>query len=146
MAAGRARLAALTFAVAACLVLAACGGDDEGASTGDTTAGGVLADGRHFGRVTELEAAEQRLAFDVAELDGDVVEDEDAEVVQLPIAEDVDVRLLDPCCELSEATFEDWLEGFTPDERSFYTTSLSYYWLTIEDGAVVAVDEQYIPQ
>jgi hypothetical protein len=131
---------------AACVALVACGGDDGGASTGDTTAGGVLADGRHFGRVTELEAAEQRLAFDVAELDGDVVEDEDGELVQLRIAGDVEVRLLDPCCELSDATFEEWLDGFTPDERSFYATSLSYYWLTIEDGEVVAVDEQYIPQ
>ena len=142
MAARRARLTA----VALVLLVAACSDDDGGASTGDTTGGGTLADGRHFGRVTALEPTEQQLAFDVAELDGDMVDDPEDAVVELTIAEDVEVRLLDPCCELSDATFEAWLDGFTPDERSFYTTSLSYYWLTIEDGEVVAVDEQYIPQ
>lgn len=143
MAARRARRAALALLL---VVVAACSDDDGGTSTGDTTSGGTLADGRHFGRVTALEPAEQRLAFDVAELEGDMVDDPEDAVVELPIAEDVEVRLLDPCCELSDATFEAWLDGFTPDDRSFYTTSLSYYWLTIEDGEVVAVDEQYIPQ
>ena len=58
------------------------------------------------------------------------------------IADDVEIRLLDPCCELTPASFEDWLEGFPPDERTFYTTSLSHYWVTLEDGEVVAVDEK----
>ena len=142
MAAGRAGLAAL-IALAS---LVACSDDDGEATTGDTTNAGELVDGRHFGRVTALEPADGTLAFDVAELDGEEVDDPDAVVVSLPIAEDVEVRLLDPCCELSGASFEEWLDGFEPGERSFYTTSLSYYWLTLEDGEVVAVDEQYIPQ
>ena len=144
MAAGRAGLAAL---IALSLVVAAgCSDDDSETTTGDTTSAGELVDGRHFGRVTALEPADGTLAFDVAELDGELVDDPDAIVVRLPIADDVEVRLLDPCCELSAASFEEWLVGFEPGERSFYTTSLSYYWLTLEDGEVVAVDEQYLPQ
>ena len=142
MATGRAGLAAL---IVLSLVVA-CSDDDGETTTGDTTSAGELVDGRHFGRVTALEPAEGRLAFDVAELEGERVDDPDAIVVSLPIADDVEVRLLDPCCELSAASFEDWLDGFEPGERSFYTTSLSYYWLTLEDGEVVAVDEQYLPQ
>jgi hypothetical protein len=142
VAAGRAGLAALI----ALSLLVACSGDGSETTTGDTTTAGELVDGRHFGRVTALEPAEGQLAFDVADLDGDRVDDPDAVVVMLPIADDVEVRLLDPCCELSAASFEDWLDGFEPGERSFYTTSLSYYWLTLEGGEVVAVDEQYLPQ
>ena len=146
MAARRARLAALIAAGALVLLAGACSDDDGGAATGDTTGEGELVDGRHFGRVTSLDPASGTLSFDVAELDGDRIDDPDAEVVSLPIAEDVEVRLLDPCCELTPASFEEWLEGFTPDERSFYTTSLSHYWVTLDEGEVVAVDEQYLPQ
>lgn len=145
MAPRRPRLAALI--VGALLLACGCSDDDrDEQSTGDTTGAGELADGRHFGRVTALEPAKRRLAFDLADLDGDRVDDAEAVVVRLPIADDVEVRLLDPCCELSDASFETWLDGFEPDERSFYTTSRSYYWVTLADGQVTAVEEQYIAQ
>jgi len=105
-----------------------------------------LPDGRHFGQVTALDPAQNRMVFDPAELEGDVVDNPDDRMTRLTLSEDLVVRLLDPCCELSDASFEQWLDGFIPDDRSYYTTSLSYYWITIEDGEVVAVDEQFIPQ
>lgn len=160
MAAGGARITPVrrrAVALVAVLTLgAACGddggGDDavDGGASGSTAATAEaddpLADGRHFGQVAALDPGQLRLVFDAAELDGDVVEDTDDTMVRLTLDPDVQVRLLDPCCELSDASFDEWLDGFNPDERSFYTTSLSYYWLTVEDERVVAVDEQYIPQ
>jgi len=133
-----------------------------------------LEDGRHFGFVTALDPGRLRLVFDRAELlrDGEAAEaaEEDGGVLTeggsyvrnpegsmnaLRISEDIEVRLLKPlappdgaeaCCELTEVDFEEWLAGFdTGDERAFFGTSKSHYWLTVEDGVVVAVDEQHVP-
>lgn len=132
-----------------------------------------LDDGTHFGFVTALDPAQFRLAFDPAELlegdeaieaaeeDGGVVTEggsyvrnPDDRMNRITIDEDLVVRLLKPlappdgaeaCCELREVPFEDWLAGFTPDDRTFYGTAASRYEITIEDGKVVTVDEVYIP-
>jgi len=155
VAAGGAGIATLTrtaTAIALAMLLVACGGDGDDAAGPPSSATAALesddplADGRHFGQVVALDPGQLRLVFDVAELDGEAVEDPDEVLVRLTLDPDVQVRLLDPCCELSAATFDEWLDGFDPDERTFYTTSLSYYWVTVEDERVVAVDEQYIPQ
>ena len=76
MAPGRAGLAALI----ALSLLVACSDDGGETTTGDTTDAGELVDGRHFGRVTELDPASGSLGFDVADLDGDRIDDPDAEV------------------------------------------------------------------
>jgi len=125
-------------AALALVVLAACGGEDE--------AGEALTDGRWFGQVESIDAAGGRLAFDLAELDGDVVQDAEDATVDVPVADDVEVALLDPCCEPSSASFAEWLDGFEADDRSYFTTSRSYYWLTVEGGEVVAVEEHHLEQ
>lgn len=155
MAAGRAGVAALRAAALGALVLlAACGG--EGVAT--------LDDGEHFGFVTEVHLQAMQLEFDPAELlegdeaaeaaeaDGGVVTERGAYVRNpstrtraVTLAKDVRLRLLRPCCTLTEASFDEWLADFEPDDRSFYGTAVSHYELTIEDGTVIAVDEVYLP-
>jgi hypothetical protein len=151
----RARAAAVVVSVA---LLAACsggGGDDDDGDSADGPATSTTAplhaderlpDGRHFGQVTALDPSRGRIVFDEATLRGEQVLNPDDRMRRYDLADDVVIRLLDPCCELSDATLEEWLDGFEPDERSYFTTSRSYYWITLEDQTVVAVDEQLIPQ
>lgn len=137
MAARRARFAALTLAA-----LAACGGD------GGTDA---IADGTHFGFVRALDPAARELVFDPAELVEGATEEElevrdpDDDTVRLAIDAELEVLLLKPCCEPSPHSFDEWLAGFEPGERSFYGTSASRYELTVTEGAVIRVEEQYLP-
>jgi hypothetical protein len=163
------------LAVGLVLVLAACsgGGDDDaggGASSDKTTttpplhAEQDLADGEHFGFVTALDPTRFRLVFDEAELltgdeaaaaaaadgkglneDGSYVSNPDDRMNRVTLSEDIVVRLLKPCCDLHEVSFESWLSGFEPDDRTFYGTADSHYRITIEDQKVVAVDEVYLP-
>ena len=154
MATRRAGVAALRLAGALLALLVACGGD------GDDT----LADGQHFGFVTEVDLESLRIEFDPAQLlggdeaveaaeeDGAVVTERGSYVrnpstrsVPVTLAEAVRLRLLRPCCARTEVPFDEWVEGFEPDGRTFYGTSASHYELTIEDGTVVAVDEVYLP-
>lgn len=155
MAARRAGVASLrAVGLAALLLLAACG--DDG---GDT-----LADGEHFGFVTDVDLKALRLSFDEAELldganaveaaeaDGGVVTEQGSYVRNpstrerdVTLAKDVRLRLLRPCCRLTEVSFDEWAAGFEPDDRTFYGTSASHYELTIEDGEVVAIDEVHLP-
>ena len=142
--------------LAVALATACSGGDDapeEADSTTTTTAPlhaeEPLEDGRHFGFVTALDPRQSRLVFDPAALEGD---DDELEVVnpddrmhRLTISPDVEVSLLKPCCELHVFTFEQWLAGFIPDERTFFGTSKSHYWLTLADGKVVEVEEAHLP-
>lgn len=119
-----------------------------------------LTDGTHFGFVTALDPGHFRLVFDEAELlDGDAaqaaatkdgtvvtsgghyVRNPDDRMNRVTIASDIDVRLLTPCCELHHVSFKEWLNGFEPDDRTYYGTSKSHYELTIRDKKVVAVDE-----
>jgi hypothetical protein len=158
--------------VALLLLAVACsddkGTDDERAERTTTTpplhAEEDLTDGKHFGFVTALDPQQFRLVFDKAELfEGDAATDAavedgaepteggfyvrnpDDRMNRVTLSEDIQVRLLKPCCELTESTFEDWQAGFIPDDRTFYGTSNSHYEITITDGKVTAVDEIYVP-
>lgn len=128
------------------VVAAACsGGPELPVAETTTTAPLVLADGTHFGFVTALEPAELRLVFDPAELVDGEVGNADHETFRLPMSPDLVVRLLKPCCDLSEHTFADWYAGFEPDARTFYGTASSRYEVTIDDGVVTRVEEFYLP-
>ncbi len=65
--------------------------------------------------------------------------------VSVVLDEDLEVRLLRPCCELHAVPFEAWLADFEPDDRTFYGTANSHYEVTLEDGRAVAVDEVHVP-
>lgn len=123
-----------------------------------------LPDGTHFGFVTALDPTQFRLVFDKAELlEGqeaiDAAEEQGGTVTEgglyvlnpddrmnrVTLSEDIAVRLLKPCCALSDATFESWLADFAPDDRTFYGTANSHYEITIDDGKVIAVDEVQVP-
>jgi hypothetical protein len=162
-------------AVVLVLVLAACsgGGDDTGAddaspekttTTPPLHATEDLADGEHFGFVTALDPTRFRLVFDEAELltgdeaaaaaaadgkgvneDGSYVRNPDDRMNRVTLSEDLVVRLLKPCCDLHEVSFQSWLDGFEPDDRTFFGTADSHYRITIEDQTVVEVDEVYLP-
>lgn len=163
MAAGGTRRTSLRRTLAL-LVLMACGGNVADDSLQGAPALEPLPDGTHFGFVVTLEPADFALTFDEAELlhgedahaaaeaDGTVVTEDgsyvrNAEVLPRPVVldEDLQVRLLRPCCALHAVSFEDWHSGFEPDDRSFYGTARSYYELTVEDGRAVAVDEVHVP-
>lgn len=122
MAAGGAGLTSLRRALAALLLLAACGRGD---------ADGALRDGSHVGTIVELDPTDFELVFDAPE----------EEPVAAALDEDLRVRLLDADGELHTVSFEDWRVGFEPDDRSFFGTSRSTYELTVEDGKVVSIDE-----
>ena len=149
----RASAVVLSLAV----VLAACGG-------GGSSGSGSLPDGKHFGSVRSIDPERFSLELDEAELlhgeeataaaaedgaavtpKGSYVRDVAHDVVRLTLDPSLRVRLLEPCCDLHEVSFEHWLDGFEPDDRTFYGTSDSRYLVTIEDQKVVAVDEVYLP-
>ena len=166
------RLTALVLALLLAVACSGDGDDARDGDAPETTttteplhAEADLPDGRHFGFVTALDPAQFRLVFDVAELlegeeavaaaeedggavtaEGRYVRNPDHRMNRVTLSEDIEVRLVaEVCCELEEVPFEEWLAGFdASDERAFFGTAKSHYWITIEDGRVVAVDEQHV--
>ena len=156
-----------TLLVILAVVLAACSGGGTSHDTAKTTttpplhAEKDLDDGTHFGFVTALDPGHFRLVFDKAELltgaeaqtaakeDGGVVTEggsyvrnPDDRMNRVTLDEKVKIRLLKPCCDLHDASFESWLSDFDPlDDRTFYGTTKSHYEITLEGGKVVAVEE-----
>ncbi|HVM55310.1 MAG TPA: hypothetical protein VM262_19145 [Acidimicrobiales bacterium] len=165
------RGAVLLAAVASIAVGTSCsdriGGPELDAAASTTAplhATEELPDGQHFGFVTALDPARFRLVFDRAELlegaeasaaaeeeggvvteGGFFVRNPDDRMHRLTLDPAIRVRLLVPCCELTEVPFEQWFAGFTPTERAFYGTADSHYWITVTDGRVVAVEEAHLP-
>lgn len=157
----------LVVVVVVVVALAACSGggkSDEAAKTTTTPplhAEEDLEDGKHFGFVTALDPGHFRIVFDKAELltgaeaqaaseqDGGVVTEggsyvrnPDDRMNRVTVDANVKVRLLKPCCDLHDASFESWLSDFDPlDDRTFYGTTKSHYEITLEGGKVVAVEE-----
>jgi hypothetical protein len=157
------------FAVVLLVALAACSG---GGGKPHTTASKTsttpplhalkdLGAGKHFGFVTALDPTRNRLVFDEAELltgdaavkaaaddggditsGGSYVRNPDDRMNNITIDADVTIRLLTPCCELHEVSFEKWLSNFDPpDTRTFYGTTKSHYEITVDDGKVTAIEE-----
>lgn len=137
-----------------------------------TTPEPALEDGRHFGYIksVDLGPTPATLTFDLAYHLGGEEANREAErrgfetpvpndyfivndnplLRTLPLADDVQLRLLDwtHCC---DTFFSGDLERFAASfERKKYPYdnykgTFSAYWLTVEDGLVVRVDEQYFP-
>ena len=131
-----------------------------------------LEDGEHFGFVEEVDPTEGTMVFDLAYFltgqaaneaaaeHGDevpvpndyyIVNDNDR-LRTLTLVDDVELSLLDwnHCC---DERFDGDLETFARaiDEGTFeaggfvYNGTLSPYWVTVEDGEIVRVEEQYLP-
>ena len=147
--------------------------ETSGTTTGTTTQG--QAAGERFGYIRSVSTAgpAATLAFDEAEfLTGDEAQraaEEDG-VVQpgepvpndyyirnpdkttqtLPIATDAKItaRRCSLCRNGEPGDLEDFLASFMKTGQTFadpYRGAKSQYWLTIEDGTVVGIDEQYVP-
>ena len=131
------------------------------------------ADGRHFGYIRSVDVVGRTLSIDMAEfLTGDAadkaaadageiapgedvpndyfIDNGEEEYVTLPLTRNVGVRVVGDPPELVDGEFEPFAEAFTkrPDEiepDSRYRGVTSQYWLTVRDGEVAEIEEQYLP-
>lgn len=132
----------------------------------------ALKDGRHFGYIqsAQLRAKPRVILFDLAYLlTGDeanqaaadrgletpvpndyFIVNDNAKLRRLPVAPDLQILLLDwtDCCDaMFQANPQLFQESF--DHKKYpsgnYKGKFSGYWLTVKDGAVTKVEEQYFP-
>ena len=141
--------------------------------TGETgTPPAELEDGEHFGFVEEVDASGGTLVLDLAYfLTGEAANEAAAErgdevpvpndyyivndnprLRTLTLADDVELSLLDwsNCCdERFDGDLETFAqaieEGMVEAGGAVYNGNLSPYWLTIEDGEIVRIEEQFLP-
>jgi hypothetical protein len=129
-----------------------------------------LEDGRHFGYIASIDPTQGTMVFDLASfLTGDAANEAAAEhgdetpvpndyyivndnprLRTLALAPDVELWLIDwgSCCEPVRAEMEPFVDSFeTTDHRwdAMYQGAESQYWVTVEDGVVVTIEEQYLP-
>ncbi len=131
-----------------------------------------LEDGEHFGFVEEVDPAGGTLVLDLAYfLTGEAANEAAAEhgdevpvpndyyivndnprLRTLVLADDLELALLDwnRCCdEVFEGDLEVFAraiqEGTVESDGFMYQGSLSPYWLTVRNGEVVHIEEQYLP-
>ncbi len=152
------------------MLAAAC--TNAGSENPSGTPSPVLEDGRHFGyiRSAQLTAEPQVIVFDLAELlTGDEANQAAAErgketpvpndyfivndnprLRQLPVAPGLRILLLDwtDCCDtVFRADPQLFQESF--DQKTYppgnYKGTFSGYWVTVRDGVVTKVEEQYFP-
>jgi hypothetical protein len=147
--------------------------DTSGTTSGTTTQ--TQAGGEQFGYIRSVSTAgpAATLAFDEAEFltgeeaqraaeeDGVVqagepvpndyyIRNPDKTTQTLPIATDAKItaRRCSLCRKGQPGDLEDFLASFMKTGQTYadpYRGAKSQYWLTIEDGTVVAIDEQYLP-
>jgi hypothetical protein len=157
-------------AVALCLALTGCGGQalfSESASDGSEE--------RVFGFIPRVDAADKTITFDEAQwLTGDAadraavsagaiepgeqvpndyfIRNPDPGVVVLPVAADAQIRgaapvtvlLPRPPCD-SCTSYALGLDAFFAAYVGTNRTANARYWVTIREGRVVAIEEQYVP-
>lgn len=130
-----------------------------------------VTDGRRFGRISAAYVGPPELVFDPMEfLVGDeaeraaradgVPEDDirdfyirnpEEGTVSLGVASDVVVTRVDcsggGCVEGRAGDYDAFTLSFDPERRGDdgYRGADGWYWLTIKDGIVVSIDEQYVP-
>ena len=157
------------------LLVAGCGGygDDSSEASGTTTTKQAAAE--HFGYIRSVSTAgpAATLAFDEAEFltgeeaqraaeeDGQVqagervpndyyIRNPDKSTETFRVATDAKItaRRCPLCRKGQPGNVDDFLGSFMKTGQTYadpYRGAKSQYWLTIEDGAVVAIDEQYLP-
>jgi hypothetical protein len=132
----------------------------------------ILAEGRSFGIIKSVDAANSELVFDLEQffsgdaadkaaqedgvigpgehVDNDVyIRNVNTKLRIVPISSDVDIVLIkwSNCC---DHTFSPTLARFAqafpgPDPNEDFRGPASPYWLTVKDGVIVKVEEQYLP-
>jgi hypothetical protein len=130
----------------------------------------ALEDGRHFGDIVSIDVEDQTLVLDLAYFltgaEANEAADEHGDEVPVPndyyivndnpklrtldVAPDVEVLVIDwgNCCELQEGEIQPFVDAFATEDHAWdamYQGSDSWYWLTVEDGVVVEIEEQYLP-
>jgi hypothetical protein len=132
----------------------------------------ILEDGRHFGYVTSVDVAGRTIAFDLAIwLSGDeadrawqdaggegqvpndyFVVNDNPRIRTLALSPDLRLRLIDwnHCCDTffdgEVATFARAIgTGGSVTEGGLVYKGLSSWWLTVHDGVVTEIEEQYTP-
>jgi hypothetical protein len=138
-----------------------------------TPAPATLADGTYFGFVESIDTGSDAMAFDLACIyTGDEANEQAAQRGdEVPVPNDVyivndnpatrdvpvdpgtELRLIDwnACCETSPGAELDALAtavaqaDFVEIDGRRYAGSLSPYWITLEDGRVVLIEEQFLP-
>ncbi len=123
-----------------------------------------LADGRHFVFVESATASPGSLRFDLAEfLTGaqaeQAAQDHGDEVVsgyyivndnprlrRMPVSDAADVRYIpvSQCCELVPGDWDAFVEAVDATAQTDYDPSAPW-WITIRDGRIVAIEQQYLP-
>jgi hypothetical protein len=167
-----ARIAVLSCVL---LVAAGCGGYDDDSSDGSAPTMTKPAASEQFGYIRSVSTAgpTATLAFDAAEFlvgdeaqraaeeDGAVprgepvpndyyVRNPDKSTKTLRVAADAEItaRRCHLCRDGQPGTVDDFLASFMRTAQGYadpYRGAKSQYWLTIDDGTVVAIDEQYVP-
>jgi hypothetical protein len=136
--------------------------------TGETEAAALLVDGRHPVFFTGFDVARSTVEFDLVQyLTGDearayaeehedeygedyydqYIVNENRRLRSLPVADDVQITVLQTAESTSSPhaiTFGE-LPGYVGTDHGPAVTHLGYnaFWLTVRDGTVVAIDEQY---
>ena len=167
-AAAVARIASAAVVAVVCLLAVGCGGsEDADGSLADGRYYGYI-------RAVDVSSSPAAIRFDQAEFltgaeanraaleDGVIAEGEtvpndyyvrnpDTTEVELPVASDVAVTRVEcngGCAEAVVGSFEPFAESFANGEPTLedeYRGAQSQYWVTVEGGTVVAIDEQYLP-
>lgn len=130
-----------------------------------------LDDGRHFGYIKSLDGSSNSLGFDLAEFytgedanraareDGRIGEGETVDndyyirnvsnrMRTLSMADDMVLKTVDwtNCCELVDGDVARFKAAFRPGSSDeSYRGTESSYWLFIESGRIVRIEEQYLP-
>jgi len=139
-----------------------------------SSGGQVLEEGRHFGYIKSVDDGHLTLVFDRAQFftgeaandaaheDGVIPEDVpvpndvyirnvNPQLRTVPIASDVQILIVnwDNCCGLIHGELAPFAHGF--EEPGGKTTTGNYrggfspYWLTVNDGRIAAIEEQFLP-
>jgi hypothetical protein len=150
------------------------GAPDEPVETPPQPDDAELEDGRHFGYVTSVDVEERTIVFDLAIwLSGDeadrayqdatgetgpvpndyYVVNDNPKLRTLTLAPDVRVRLLDwnDCCgTFFDADLDVWARAVVRNRHidvngREYSNNSRQVWITVQDGVVTLVEEQYTP-
>lgn len=142
----------------------------EPSETESPTPTAQLEDGRHFGSIRSIDVEAQTMRFDLAYfLTGEEANEAAAEhgdevpvpndyyivndnprLRTLDVDPDVEVWVIDwaDCCDVVEGEVQPFVDAFETRHHpwdAMYQGREAPYWITVEDGAVVKIEVQYLP-